>query len=128
MTSTEVDRAVELARRATGAGPEVPATAVAVDRLDHDGGYLLVRLGRDGEAGWVAAVDVAVPDVMSWAANPSGEPTIPPSSAPGDRYVWAPSGSAGSPLYPLLESTGPEGTRYRDLSGPVADPRRPRRG
>lgn len=111
MTSTEVDRAVELARRAAGAGPAVPATAVAVDRLDRDGGYLLVRLGRDGEAGWVAAVDVAGQDVMSWAANPSGEPTIPPSSAAGDRYVWAPSGSAGSPLYPLLESTGPEGTR-----------------
>ena len=110
--------AVELAREAVGVDARVPATAIVVHRLDRDADYVLVQLGRAGEAGWVAAVDVAGRDVMSWAANPSGEPTAPAPITAGD-FVWRPSAVSRSPLYPLLRTVTAEGERYVDLAGTV---------
>lgn len=118
----DLARAVELAREATGADREVPADAVVVHRPDRTDDYALVTIGRAGESGWVAAVDPAGGEVMSWAENPSGEPTVPPLTGPADGYVWAPGVRSRSPLYPLLRTSGPDGEHYVDLAGRVPDP------
>ena len=118
MGPDDLATAAELAREAVGADARVPVSTIVVHRLDRDADYVLVQLGRAGEAGWVAAVDVAGRDVMSWAVNPSGEPTAPAASAGGD-FVWRPSAVSRSPLYPLLRTTTAEGTRYVDLAGTV---------
>jgi hypothetical protein len=111
--------AVALARQAVGAPDDLPADAVRVRRLDRDDEYVLVRLGAPGDPGWIAAVNVAAADVMSWAANPSGEPTWPPVPTTGaaPEYVWTPSALSRSPLYPLLRIATADGERYVDLAG-----------
>jgi hypothetical protein len=119
-----VATAVELAREAIGVDAEVPATTVVVHRLDRAGDYVLVRLGKPGVAGWIAAVDVSGRDVMSWAANPRGQSTVPPPPTTGTaEYVWRPCVASRSPLYPLLRtpSASGDGVRFVDLSGRVYD-------
>ena len=92
MNSADLATAVELARAAAGVGAGTPASTVVVRRLDRDGEYVLVQLGAPGSAGWIAAVNVADNDVMSWAANPSGESTVPEAHRP-----TRPSTSGGPP-------------------------------
>ena len=121
MNTADLATAVELARGAVGVDAQTPATAVAVRRLDRDAEYALVHLGRTGAAGWIAAVNVADSDVMSWAVNPSGESTVP-ALGPAERgtateYVWRPSAVSRSPLYPLLRLETDAGERFVDLSG-----------
>ena len=106
----DIDTAVALARAAVGAPEDIPAEALPVRRLDRDATYVLVRLGRRGEPGWLAAVDPAVRDVLSWARNPSGESTVPEGVG---ELVWRPSVRSRSPLYPLLL----DGGVFTDLSG-----------
>ena len=60
MEDGEIALAIDLARDAAGAGPDVPAAAVVVHRLDTGTDYVLVRLGAPGEPGWIAAVEPAV--------------------------------------------------------------------
>jgi hypothetical protein len=119
VNSADLAAAVELARAAAGVDAETPASTVVVRRLDRGGEYALVRLGAPGSAGWIAAVNVAEHDVMSWAANPSGESTVPEAdpAEQGTEYVWRPSGVSRSPLYPLLRLTTDTGERFVDLSG-----------
>src|SRR5437879_6911406 len=100
MTPADLDRAVELAREAAGVAASVPGRAVTVRRLDRDAEYALVFLGEEGSSGWIAAVNVVDRDVMTWAANPSGESTLPPGDG---EYVWKPSRESRSPLFPLLQ-------------------------
>lgn len=111
--------AIALTRQAVGAPDDVPGEAVRVTRPGRSAGYVLVRLGAPGAPGWVAAVNVEETDVMTWAANPSGEPTTPqpPDDAIGLEYVWAPSVVSRSPLYPLLRIATDDGERYVDLDG-----------
>jgi len=103
-----------------------PAVFVPVRKLDRDAKYVLVRLGRPGEAGWVAAIDPAQDEFMTWAANPSGESTAPTGSA-SDRsggeveWVWRPSAYSKSPLYPILRITTETGELFVDLAGAVYD-------
>lgn len=117
MEDGEIALAIDLARDAAGAGPDVPAAAVVVHRLDTGTDYVLVRLGAPGEPGWIAAVEPAARDVMSWAANESGGSNLPASSGVSDDYVWVPSSVSPSPLYPLVRVTTSDGERYRDITG-----------
>jgi hypothetical protein len=121
-----ISPAVRLARQAVGAPDDLPASAVVVRRLDRDGEYVLVQIGRPGEPGWVAAVDPRSEDVMTWAANPSGSTTVPdrPGDAPdGDaELVWRPGAHSRSPLYPLLRIAAADGDRFVDLAGQVHEP------
>jgi hypothetical protein len=124
MEDSDVEAAVGLARATVGVDESVPAEAFPVRRLDRDNTYLLVQLGRLGEPGWVAAVDVDHSDVMTWAANASGESTIPTQRPPtlpeGEaELVWRPSRSSPSPLYPLLRISTDEGEWFIDLAGDV---------
>lgn len=122
MDRGDVATAVELAREAVGVDAEVPAATVVVHRLDRVGDYVLVSLGKPGVAGWIAAVDVSGRDVMSWAANPQGQPTVPPAPATGTaEYVWRPCMASRSPLYPLLRIGSGEGVRFVDINGRVYD-------
>jgi hypothetical protein len=111
----DIDTAVALARAAVGAPNDVPAEALPVRRLDRDACYVLVRLGRGGEPGWLAAVDPSAEDVLTWARNPTGEPTVPSTSE--GELVWRPSKHSRSPLYPLLRTSTPDGEMFIDLSG-----------
>ena len=125
MEDSDVEAAVELARATVGVDESVPAEVFPVRRLDRDNTYVLVQLGRPGEPGWVAAVDLDHSDVMTWAANASGESTIPtqrpPELASGDtELVWRPSRSSPSPLYPLLRISNDEGEWFIDLAGEVS--------
>jgi hypothetical protein len=116
------ERAIDVARRATGADPDLPARAELVRRLDRAGHYVLVELGRTAEPGWVAAVALTDRDsgsgpeleLITWARNPSGEPTVHPG--PGE-LVWRPSTTAASPLYPLRRMSGTAGGRLVDVTG-----------
>jgi hypothetical protein len=118
-----ISGAVTLARQAVGAPDDLPASADVVRRLDRDGKYVLVRLGRPDGPGWIAAVDPVSQDVMTWAANPSGSTTVPdrPDDAPeGDtELVWSPGTRSRSPLYPLLRIAAAGGDRFIDLAGLV---------
>lgn len=124
MDGSDLTAAVVLARQAVGSPADgLPAEAVVVRRLDRDAEYVLVSLGLPGEPGWVAAVDPASADVMSWAANPSGS-TVPsrPAGLEGDAtLVWRPSVHSRSPLYPLLRVVGPDGEVFVDLDGRTYD-------
>ena len=127
MDQADLDAAAALARAAVGAADDVPVEALPVRRLDRDASYVLVRLGRPGEPGWIAAVDPAAADVMTWASNPSGASTVP-GGEPGEvagpgvdrELVWRPSAQSRSPLYPLLRLVTPEGERFVDLAGTVS--------
>lgn len=122
MKSADITAAIALARATVGAADDVPAVPFPVRRLDRDAEYVLVQLGHPGEPGWVAAVDPAQDEVMTWAANPSGESTAPTRSA-SDRHrgqfewVWRPSAHSRSPLYPLLHITTETGELFIDLAG-----------
>ncbi len=119
----ELERAVARARVAVGAPDDVPARATHVERLDRPTGYVLVDLGAPGSPGWVAAVDPVHDDVLAWAVNASGDPTIPVNPpGPASRgeaadHVWWAGGPSRSPLYPLLRVTTPDGVRFRDVTG-----------
>ena len=125
MEDRDVEAAVALARATVGVDESVPAEAFPVRRLDCDNTYVLVQLGQSGEPGWVAAVDVDHGDVMTWAANATGESTIPTHRPPtlSEReaeLVWRPSRSSPSPLYPLLRVSNDEGEWFIDLAGDVS--------
>lgn len=126
MRSRDITDAIALARATVGAAEDVPAVPLPVRRLDRDAEYVLVQLGHPGEPGWVAAIDPAHDEVMTWAANPSGEPTAPTRAA-SDRprgeveWVWRPSAHSRSPLYPLLHITTETGELFIDLAGAVYD-------
>ena len=119
----DLETAIALARAAVGAAGDVPAEALPVRRLDRDTSYVLVRLGRVGEPGWVAAVDPRTADVMTWASTLSGAttvPGVPPSSEDYEsELVWRPTARSRSPLYPLRRMRTPRGDRYVDLAGAV---------
>ncbi len=122
MRTEDVDAAVALARATVGADAHLPASGIPVRRLDRDAEYVLVLLGRPGEPGWVAAVDPAHDEVMTWAANPSGEstaPGLPEADRPAGEteWVWRPSALSRSPLYPLLRIATETGEVFVDLSG-----------
>ena len=119
-----MDTAVALARAAIGAEPDLPAEAHPVRRLDRDASYVLVRLGNSGEPGWLAAVDTAGREVMTWAMNRTGRSTIPDrpqlaGAATNSELVWQPGMQSRSPLYPLLRLKTDQGALYVDLSGAV---------
>jgi hypothetical protein len=121
----DLDTAAALARAAVGAAADVPAEALPVRRLDRDTSYVLVRLGRPGEPGWIAAVDPDTADVMTWASNDSGASTAPsghPTSVDaGDgELVWRPSAQSRSPLYPLRRVVTSDGEVFIDLAGNVS--------
>lgn len=124
--SADITAAIALARATVGAADDVPAVFVPVRRLDRDAEYVLVQLGHPGEPGWVAAIDPAQDEVMTWAANPSGESTAPIRSE-SDRpdgeveWVWRPSAHSRSPLYPILRITTETGELFVDLAGAVYD-------
>ncbi len=125
MKDSDVDAAVALARAAVGVDDNVPARTFTVRRLDRDSSYALVQLGEPGRPGWVVAVDVAQSDVMTWAANESGESTVPtqrPSalSSGEAELVWRPLRSSASPLYPLLRISNYDGEWFIDLAGTVS--------
>ena len=87
------------------------------------GGFLLegrnvVLLGPPGRPGWLAAVDPAADDVMTWAAVERAEPTVPPGEG---ELVWGPAAGSRSPLYPLRVSGD-------ELVGLDGRPVRPRPG
>ena len=126
MKSADIIAAIALARATVGAADDVPALPFPVRRLDRDAEYVLVQLGHPGAPGWVAAIDPAQGEVMTWAANPSGESTAPTRSASGrDRgqgeWVWRPSAHSRSPLYPLLHITTEKEELFIDLAGAVYD-------
>lgn len=98
MDETLVAHAVRLTRTAVGAGEDVPARADVVRRLDRPTQYVLVLLGAPGTPGWVAAVDPAADDVMTWAAVARAAATVPPGDG---ELVWGPAAGSRSPLYPL---------------------------
>ena len=123
--------AVALARQAVGAPDDLPARATRVRRLDRDAGYVLVDLGAPGSPGWVAAVDPVHDDVMGWAVNASGEPTVsavPATDAEAADYVWWAGGPSRSPLYPLMRLVTTEGERVVDVGGRVHARTGPTRG
>jgi hypothetical protein len=125
MEEGDLEAAVALARAAVGVDESVPAKTFPVRRLDRDSTYVLVQLGQPEQPGWVVAVDVDHRDVMTWAANASGESTVPtsrpPALAPGKaEWVWRPSRSSASPLYPLLRIASDEGESFIDLDGTVS--------
>ena len=83
-----------------------------------------MQLGHPGEPAWVAAVDPAQDEVMTWAANPSGESTAPTRSdsrRPDGEVEWVrrPSAHSRSPLYPILRITTETGELFVDLAGAV---------
>lgn len=124
MRQADLDAAVALARAAVGAQEALPADAWPVRRLDRDAYYVLVRLARAGEPGWLAAVDPGTGDVMTWAANMTGSttvPALPPNlEVVGNReLVWRPSLQSRSPLYPLLRLETSRGQVFVDLSGRI---------
>ncbi len=117
--------AVALARATVGVDESLPATTFPVRRLDRDSTYALVQIGAPGEPGWVVAVDVDQGEVMTWAANATGAPTVPTRRPPdlseaGAEWVWRPSRSSASPLYPLLRVSTEDGERFIDLAGVVS--------
>jgi hypothetical protein len=125
MDQADLDTAAALARAAVGAADDVPAETVPVRRLDRDASYVLVRLGRPGEAGWVAAVDPLASDVMTWARNESGASTVPTEDPEYEgvldrELVWRPSAQSRSPLYPLLRLVKSGGEVFIDVAGTVA--------
>jgi transposase len=125
MEDTDVETAVALARETVGVDKSVPAKSFRVRRLDRDNTYVLVQLGQPEEPGWVVAVDVDQRDVMTWAENESGESTVPtrrpPALASGEaEWVWRPSRSSPSPLYPLLRISNDEEEWFMDLAGEVS--------
>ena len=124
MRDSDLERAVALARATVGADEDVPAKTYTVRRQDRDESYVIVQLGRTAQPGWVVAVDVARDDVMTWAANETGTTTVPtkrPSklSSADAEWVWMPSRSSLSPLYPLLRLSNAEGEWLVDLTGAV---------
>ena len=126
MKSADITAAIALARATVGAADDVPAVFFRVRRLDRDAEYVLVQLGHPGKPGWLAAIDPAQDEVMTWAANPSGESTAPTRSD-SDRsggeveWVWRPSAYSRSPLYPILRITTETGELFVDLAGAVYD-------
>ena len=118
MDETLVAHAVRLTRTTVGAGEDVPARADVVRRLDRPGEYALVVLGAPDRPGWLAAVDPAADDVMTWAAVERAEATVPPGDG---ELVWAPSAGSRSPLYPLRvagdELVGLDGRPVRPRPG-----------
>ena len=125
MEDSDVEAAVALARATVGVDESVPAKTFPVRRLDRDSTYVVVQLGQPDEPGWVAAVDVDQQDVMTWATNESGASTVPtsrpPSLASGEaEWVWRPSRSSPSPLYPSLRISNDEGEWFVDLAGAMS--------
>ncbi|MBN8884923.1 MAG: hypothetical protein J0I77_04345 [Rudaea sp.] len=116
MDTDDLAAAARIARAAVGIGAEVPARTYPVRRLDRDASYVLVLLGLPGAPGWIAAVDAAAQDVMTWAANPSGASTVPAADEALD-LVWQPGSASRSPLYPLHRVNTPDGPRFLDLAG-----------
>lgn len=113
------NQAARQARSAVDADARTPAAGVRVRRLDRDGWYLLIQVGRPGEPGWVVAVDPVRELVMTCAVNASGRshlPGPPDPDAPAE-YVWAPSASSPSPLFPLLRQETPQGQVFLDITG-----------
>ena len=96
-----IDKAVELARATTGEKRATPVTTEEVRRLDRPGeSFLLVHFGSPGTGGSIAAVRLGETiEVMTWAANPSGESTVAPAT-PDSELVWEPGGTSKSPLFP----------------------------
>ena len=124
MEPADLDTAIALARAEVGAELNVPADARRVRRLDRDGSYVLVQLGRVGEPGWLAAVDPRTWEVMTWAVNTSGNATFPAlpqtlNDVTSAELVWRPSDKSRSPLYPLLQLTTSSGEVYVDISGKI---------
>lgn len=125
MKDADVEAAVTLARATVGVDESVPAKTFPVRRLDRDSTYVLVQLGEPEQPGWVVAVDVDQREVMTWAANESGESMVPTSRPPAlsagePEWVWRPSRSSPSPLYPLQRISNSEGEWFIDLAGVVS--------
>lgn len=116
MDTDDFAAAARIARAALGIDANMAARTYPVRRLDRDASYVLVLLGLPGAPGWIAAVDAAAQDVMSWAANPSGASTVPAADEALD-LVWQPGRASRSPLYPLRRVNTPDGPRFLDLAG-----------
>lgn len=123
-------QAAHQAREAVGADARTPTMGVRVLRLDRDGWYLLIQVGSLGEPGWVVAVDPVRELVLSWAVNASGHSHLPEPPDPGGttEYVWAPSASSPSLLFPLLRHKSPEGQVFIDITGATFGELRDTRG
>ncbi|MGD1057534.1 MAG: hypothetical protein ABR992_08985 [Solirubrobacteraceae bacterium] len=101
-----VDRALEIAREATGVSSTDGAEIFPVHRLDRgDSDYYLVLL--DGAC---AAVDVARDTVLSWASTTTPQLVVRELTArrlaqlgqsAGVQLVWQSCTASRSPLYPL---------------------------
>ena len=120
------ERALELAREATGVGPEVEGRAFPVRRLDRPGGFFLVEF--EGRA--VAAVDPDRGETLSWAATQGRHLVVDEDearrlagAAPGTEanLVWRPSAESRSPLYPVWAVHIGDATVYVDQQGGVSE-------
>ena len=121
----ETERALEIAREATGVGPEVEGRVLRVSRLDGAPAYYLVLF--DGRA--VAAVDAESGETLSWAAAEGTHLTVDEDEARrlagADRaaeaeLVWRSSAETRSPLYPLWAVRRGDTTVYVDQQGGVS--------
>jgi len=121
----ETERALEIARAATGVGPEAEGRVLRVARLDRAAAYYLVLFA--GRA--VAAVDADSGETLSWAAAESTHLTIDEDearrlagadAAASAELVWRSSAETRSPLYPLWAVRRGDTTVYVDLQGEVS--------
>ena len=117
---SEIDNAVELARATTGEERATPVTTEEVKRLDRPGeSFLLVHFGAPGTGGSIAAVRLGDnAEVMTWAANPSGESTVAPAT-PDSELVWEPGGTSKSPLFPERRLKVPQPKAPRPDASPA---------
>jgi hypothetical protein len=119
-----IGRALEIARAATGVGPEVEARALRVRRLDRPAEYYLVVFDHKA----VAAVDVDRGEALSWAATEGRHLTVDEDdarrragadSSAAAELVWSSSAESHSPLYPIWAVTLGDTTVYVDQQGGV---------
>jgi hypothetical protein len=124
------EKALEIARAATGVAPAVEGRALRVRRLDRPGEYYLVVL--DGEA--VAAVDVDRGETLSWAATERRHLAVEEDDArrlaaagptAQAELVWRSSAESRSPLYPIWAVSLGDSTVYVDQEGGVWQELRP---
>jgi hypothetical protein len=121
----EIERALEIARAATGVEPEVEGRALRVWQLDRRVAYYLVLFA--GRA--VAAVDIDRGEALSWAATESRHLAIDEDEArrlagadgaAEAELVWRSSKESRSPLYPLWAVRRGDATAYVDQQGGVS--------